>query len=266
MNQQIEEVIKDAYQIFRRYGVPSDLNICTSCCVDKKTERALRTEMVHTLSREVMNGYVGSARSEPQSADEVRYFLPRMLELIAQHQELHHSTEIYLTRLEAVDLSLFTDAERTLLDRFALVFFEDFINEYPVKRGVHREGGAFDGEDAFTILLMFFKGGISIVPLLQAWLSCETDEATLHYAVQMYWDYADTCSAHGYQNAFASDTPEFRDELKVWVSSPLVKQTFAQRLLKLSDRQEWLECKAQTAYFNVPPVELIGIVYDMITS
>ncbi len=219
----LRAAVDAAYAAFQHHSAPTQtLDVCMPCCVDEATERELRRVPLRQLTARHFYEYNGSAKGSEQPADELLYFLPRMLELLAQGKELHHSTELYLDRLGKCPAGALSPGERAALDAFALAFFREGLGS------TGREASPFDGANAFDILLMFHKGGVSIAPLLAHWLEDERDSAVLHYANASYWDF---WSSREIENAFAEDHPEFREAMKAWLLAPDNRARFVQGIL-----------------------------------
>lgn len=221
----LREAVDAAYAAFQRHRAPTHmLDVCMPCCVDEATERAMRHLPLRQVTARHFYEYNGSAKSSEQPADELLYFLPRMLELLAQGQELHHSTELYLDRLGHCSADALSPGEWAAVDAFALAFFREGLG-----CGA-QESSPFHGANAFDILLMFHKGGVSIAPLLAHWLQDARPSAVLHYANASYWDF---WSKREIENAFSDDRPEFRETMKSWLLDAGNRQRFAQKILSI---------------------------------
>ncbi|MDZ7866104.1 hypothetical protein [Acidovorax sp.] len=219
----LRTVVDAAYAAFQHHAAPTGtLDVCLACCMDEAMEREMRRLPLRQVSTRHFYEYNGSAKSSEQPAEELAYFLPRMLELLAQGEELHHSTELYLDRLGNCSAHALSPRERAAVDAFALAFFREGLGH------LGREPGPFNGANAFDILLMFHKGGVSIDPLLAHWLQDERGSAVLHYANASYWDF---WGQREIQNAFAEDQPVFRETMKAWLLDAGNRQRFAQKIL-----------------------------------
>ncbi|EJE50851.1 hypothetical protein PMI14_04480 [Acidovorax sp. CF316] len=221
----LREAVDAAYAAFQHHRAPTQmLDVCIACCMDEAMEREMRRLPLRQVTNRHFYEYNGSAKSSEQPADELLYFLPRMLELLAQGKELHHSTELYLDRLGKCPADALSPKERAAVDAFALAFFREGLGS------TGREASPFDGANAFDILLMFHKGGVSIAPLLAHWLADERESAVQHYANASYWDF---WGQHEIQNAFSEDQPEFRETMKAWLLDEGNRQRFAQQILAM---------------------------------
>jgi hypothetical protein len=225
----VSEAVANLYAAFRGYESPKTLlDVCTGCCMDEKLEKEMRKLPLASLYRNHFYQYNDTAKSEVQPADEIKYFIPRLFELLSQNEELHHSVELYLDRVGRCPAGSFTDAERVALDNFALAFFADGLKETPGCASTR-----FMRENAFTILLMFDIGGIDIDPLLDNWIADDGIASTLQYAEASYWDFW-TRAQIG--NAFASDRSGYQNKLKAWLLNSNHRKTFAQRILDCTGR------------------------------
>lgn len=251
----LRSVVDATYTAFQQYGAPTHtLDVCMPCCVDEATERELRRLPLRQLTARHFYEYNGSAKSSEQPADELLYFLPRMLELLAQGQELHHSTELYLDRLGNCPANALSPKERAAVDAFALAFFNEGLGH------TGPEPSPFNGANAFDILLMFHKGGVDVQPLLAHWLDNERPSAVLHYAEASYWDF---WGKHEIQNAFAEDQPEFREAMKAWLLDDANRQRFAQKILALdsSDMERPAHCTCGNC---MGPRQILEAVFDLV--
>lgn len=85
----LQSAVRRAYDVFGAYVAPNQpLNVCTFCCMDEELEREMRAVPLRKLKRQHFYEYGTGAKSvDGQSADEVKYLLPRLLELLAAGEE-----------------------------------------------------------------------------------------------------------------------------------------------------------------------------------
>ena len=210
--------VDDAYRVFEHYGEwRFPLDVCLRCCVTDEDEQQLREWPLARLTRRHLWSYNDSAKNAIQDPREVGHFVPRILELLAEGEEIHHSMEISLDRLGRCPAGSWNDEERAVLDRFALAYFAAVLRD-----GVRRWP-----DDPLSVLLMFDIGGLSIEPLLELWLGCEHQMAAVQYVRGTYWDFRDE---EIYANPFADDRPAFRERLGQWLQDPDCRRQFAARL------------------------------------
>lgn len=250
----LQQAIDRLYEVFSRHQAPKyTLDVCTACCMDKADEAAMRRLPLRELTARHFYAYNDSAKSAEQPAPEIQYLLPRLLELLAQGAELHHSTELFLDRLGRCDAAEFSKAERATIDAYALAFFGEGLAHPPSQS---KDG--FMGDDAFGILLMLEIGGIDIDPLLAYWLEREEPASTMHYVRASYWALG---GSGGTANAFASDRPRFHETMGGWLSHPGHRQRFAERILALD--RAWVD-SACSPCCGVGPCDMLEAVFDSI--
>src|SRR5689334_22591272 len=78
---------------------PSPLDVCLNCCVSEKVERELREWPLAEITARHLYDYNTSAKGLVQPVKEVKHLLPRMLELLSEGEQIHHSIELSLDRL-----------------------------------------------------------------------------------------------------------------------------------------------------------------------
>ncbi len=155
------EIIERAYQVFGHYQVPECFDMCVDddCCVSLEDEQAMYQTPLRELPFSVLNAYNQSARLEKQDADEVRYLLPRLFELIAHGQYPGVSRELALDRIGDADPKSWLPAEYDLLSQFARQHLIDLLNEV-------EERNQFVLLD--NILILFHLAGLDVTPLLDS--------------------------------------------------------------------------------------------------
>ena len=254
--------IEQVYAAFDQCRAPDHLlDVCVGCCMDAALEKEMRCMPLRQLTARHFYEYNTSAKSEVQPGDEIRYLLPRMLELLSQGAELHHSTELYLDRVGRCEPGSFSAQERVAIDAFALVFFAEGLRQHHWQA---RAPSPFMGSNAFDILLMFDLGGIALEPLLTHWLQAQGTSATLHYVNASYWDF---WKAQEIDNAFAADRPAFRETMKSWLLDARHRECFAAKMLALDasmiDQAGGCECGCGA---GLGPKEIFESVFDLIAE
>lgn len=257
----LEAATQLVYQTFAKYQAPQGLlDVCTSCCMDVELEAEMRRLPLRQLTREHFYQYNGSAKSEVQPADEIKYYLPRMLELLTQGAPLHHSVELYLDRLGRCEVNAYSSDEKAALLRFARAFFTGGLGQSKPD-----EEGLFQAENAFSILLMWDYAGVPLQPLLDDWLADDREAATLNFVDSYYWDY--WMNGGMISNAFA-EAP-FQTAMQSWLNDPDTNAAWARKLLKLIDNglpSDWRAPCSTYGKTKYPLAERINSVVDALTN
>ena len=189
----------------------------------------MRRLPLRQLTKKHFYQYNDSAKSTVQPADEIKYLLPRFLELLALGARLHHSTELYLDRLGRCEHGSYSQGEQAALQAFAMAYFAQGLEQWE-----SAGGDTFQGDNAFTILLMWDYAGMAIEPLLDYWLACESDASTLHFVEACYWEYL--WNSHQIKGAFVSDRARYRKVMEQWLANPAINARWAEKLVRLADK------------------------------
>lgn len=260
MNQQnsisavLRAAVADAYRVFKRYRAPKHpLDACVACCLSEKTEKEMRTLPLYKLTAHHFYEYNTAARSPEQPADEVKYLLPRMLELLADGQDIHHSLEISLVRIGSCQAGSFTDIETGVLNRFALAYFHQVLID-PSPHGTQRLL-----DDTLSVLLMFHIAGLNIEPLLALWLQSDEPGATVRFVQDTYWGF---WKDHDVSNAFATDHPSFKALFKQWLLDPAVRHRFVEKLMAADFQRR---ADTEHGYPSVNFNAMVDAVFDELT-
>jgi hypothetical protein len=220
---ELRAAVARASDVFGRHPAPPyPLDVCLACCVSPEIEQQLRQWTLRALTAHHLYEYNTSAKPPTQSVAALGHFLPRMLELIAAGEDIHHSTELFLVRLGNCPADCWRDDERATLDRFASALFEVVLRGDRLIDGTRRWG-----EDPLATLLMFDIGGVAIEPLLERWQRCEHLNATIWFVETVYRAFLPD---EVYSNAFASDRPAFQQRLRDWLRDASCRRAFADRL------------------------------------
>ncbi len=115
-------------------------------------------------------------------------------------------------------------------------------------------------DEPISLLLMFDISGMSIAPLLDLWAHSAAPESTVHFVEETYWNFWER---QDYSNAFATNRPEFRSQIRSWMLDPTQRRCFADKLMKpefqaLSERQQ--------ARSHIPFSTMVDAVFDHLTQ
>lgn len=262
MGAPLNAAVQGLYRTFGRYKAPYEhLDVCTGCCMDVALEREMRRLPLRQLSEKHFYQYNDSAKSTVQPADEIKYLAPRLLELLAQGARLHHSTELYLDRLGRCEPGSYDQDEQAALQAFATAYFAQGLEQWE-----SAERDTFQGDSAFTILLMWDYAGVPIEPLLHHWLACESDASTLHFVDACYWEYI--WNSQQISSAFSSDRTRYRQVMEQWLADPAVSARWAEKLVRFADRDIASESQPACACGgnHYPMQDRIAAVFDAMAA
>ncbi len=254
--QRLHTAVQNAYRVFARHRAPAHpLNVCIGCCMSPKLEQEMRTLPLCQLGPNHFTEYADGAKSaSKQGAAEIKYLLPRWLELLAEGHELRHSLEITLDRVGNCPPDSFNDTERTALDAFMLAFFDARMSGQ-----IQRDGRWFWAEP-MDLLLMADYAGLDVLPLLTHWTAMAHPQATLGFVTAVYWDYLPKGEISA---VFAGDRLAFKTKMRAWLEAPEIKAAFARKLME----PDFLTLVAQHPPYGRTPIALmVDAVFDHLAN
>ncbi len=87
----LAKAVEHVYQRFAQYRISGPLEVCLCpVCMTEETRAELVSTPLRQISRDLLAEYTNSAHGVPQDTDQMKYFLPRYLELIAQDDQPDH--------------------------------------------------------------------------------------------------------------------------------------------------------------------------------
>jgi hypothetical protein len=170
MKSELKEIILEGYKLFSSYKITGKLDVC-SCCVSEEEQAELIKTPLEKVSLETLRVYNNSATAEVIDINEFKYFLPRILELIAELKSPSHSVEITLSRISYTSLENWSNAEVAFLRKFMESFFRECLTQYP-----------FIGfENLCNVIIMFSKTNFDITWTVKLWEEVNGLEALMHF-------------------------------------------------------------------------------------
>ncbi|WP_001183163.1 hypothetical protein [Escherichia coli] len=151
----MQALIEQIYHTFRRYRVPQKFVVCCEYCLSQQEQKALRSTSLRAIPYSLINAWNSSPGPDPQNSDEVRYFLPRLLEFVAQGHFDNIHVVFSLRRINLASKENWREDEWKILQRFACQYMTDWVS----------------GDETVELqymLEMFFRADIALAPLLDA--------------------------------------------------------------------------------------------------
>ena len=221
--------IEEAYTIFASYSITSFLTVC-DCgnCITQEEIKLLVTTPLRELSRDLIDTYISAMfESEDKAIIELRYFLPRMLELLSVGETLYIDEGFSLSRCHFERTHIWKEEEIAFMERFAKAFFDEVLEgESP-----HLYSSAEDW------LVCFGLSGLSITPLLDSWLKQADKVKALYDFQELLSDSLRPIGIVFKHSYFKDKRPELNEQITTWLTASQTQQTFLQATenLLLSD-------------------------------
>lgn len=214
----LKEIIEESYEIFGKYKLGNTLDVCLHCVTAEEVEPLLETPL-REISKEMIFIYYRSAQNYgEQELYEMKYFLPRVLELMTEFVFPYHSTEISLSRFN-LEKDNFDFEEKEILYQFAEHYFAYCLETYPLP----------DFEEISSIIVMFGLAGFALHRILEKWIEKFEKNYLLHLN-DFFLNQVSYATRQTFRLSTAFSTREINDEIFGWLEESKTKSTFAQNI------------------------------------
>ncbi|MEL7258667.1 MAG: hypothetical protein AAFN80_12615 [Pseudomonadota bacterium] len=173
------EVIEEAYRVFN-YPTPTEIGVCQGCCMCRKIEKDFFNPPIRELPLHYLQDWYFAASDIPLSKRIWGYLLPRILEVLANGEDLSMvALEVSVNRFPTGDKTQWTGAEWAVIDNFQRKYLDHFIAESQT------------GDYLDDVLCMFAEAGWPLDDLLdQVWAA--PDDVLTH---RLYLDWCNSGAA-----------------------------------------------------------------------
>lgn len=154
----LNQLIEEAYGLFSDYEFGKHAAVCTYCCMDESEVAVLRKTPLREVTSQTLFQYLDAAceANDVKLINQMRYLLPRILELHVAGHELRHSNEILLNKLYCKN-SVWKRNEIQFLKRFAIHYFDEQLKT---------DGFNCSIESILETIVMFDTAGLGADELL----------------------------------------------------------------------------------------------------
>lgn len=184
MTPELASAVAEAYRVFAPYRIGADLEVChCPSCMTEDVERELMATPLREIPAELLAEYTNSAHgfTPGRVANELRHFLPRYFELIAEHKPpCHMGLDICLRRLGLAGYRTHWPAEEVeVIDAFFDAFLVSCLPPLALVQWPAGWALEFSIIDAVT---MAVTAGCDVPRLLAAWDRGADPAAAIHMA------------------------------------------------------------------------------------
>lgn len=192
-NTEIHLLINESYSLFSTYSFGNIVAVHSgNCCLSHEDAELLKTIPLHNIDQRLIYEYLNACEEHDQCSVviQIKYLLPKILELLAENKHIHHSTECILDKFHLNLTNVWNEHEIDFMNRFAIHFFKSKILIYD------------DTDHINSYLIMFHRGGLNIQLLLNEWLNyLNQPNALLNILYILYYHFNNEC----YQQAFSNE-------------------------------------------------------------
>lgn len=228
-NRKLIPYIEEAYRLFASYSITPPLTVC-DCgnCITGEEIKALVSTPLRELSRDLIDTYISAMfESEDKAIVELRYFLPRMLELLSVGETLYIDEGFSLSHCHFEHTHIWKEEEIAFMERFAKAFFDEVLEE--------ESPDQCDSVEDW--LVCFGLSGLPIAPLLNSWLQ-QADKVMALYYFEEFLTHSFRSVGIAFKHSYFKDKrPELNEQITTWLTAPHTQRTFLQATenLLLSD-------------------------------
>ena len=228
-NKKLIPYIEEAYRLFASYSITPPLTVC-DCgnCITGEEIKALVSTPLRELSRDLIDTYISAMfESEDKAIMELRYFLPRMLELLSQGEILYIDEGFSLSKCHFEHTHIWKEEEIAFMERFAKAFFDEVLEE--------ESPDLCDSVEDW--LVCFGLSGLPIAPLLNSWLQQADKVMALYYFEELLTHSFRSVGIAFKHSYFKDKRPELNEKITTWLTAPHTQRIFLQATedLLLSD-------------------------------
>lgn len=213
MASQLKELIAEAYDLFANYSMGEGIAVCSgnTCCLQPDDAELLKGLPLKQVDHRLIYEFLDAAETNntPLLVQQIKYLLPRILDLLVQNERLRMAPEFVLNKCKCNIQELWLDTEIEFLNRFALAYFtEQAITDR----------ADFVLEEA---LFMFYFAGLRMEPLLDHWLKMCSKQRPLN-------DLAEFLLCNMKEGVFVDvyEDEVLTEILNVWLSQSELKAIF----------------------------------------
>jgi hypothetical protein len=163
----LSRAIERSYDVFAAYDGPGELEFCEHCH-DDACAPALRATALRDLDAGQVRCLTYAASLDPEPGADLRYVLPRLLELLPAGEPLE--PEVVLSKPAAAGWRSWPLPEQEALEAFAAAYWDAVLAEFP---------GAVRAEDALCGLALLTA---EVAPYLATWTDDVQASAIRHCA------------------------------------------------------------------------------------
>lgn len=202
--------IDELYHVFARYRVERPVEGCPHCTSDAD-DKLLRSKPLQTLAGSDLSRIAFKAMTTLGTVEDFKHFLPRILELVAQRDEIGDTdVEVALSKLDYGKWHYWPGAERDAVERY--------LNE----SWVARLAAYTDSAQIDRYLCGLARAGVQIERYLDLWRKTPGLPPSLHLATVIGENYTSVLKYGHVGNAYW-DSPEARSVYTDWLISAETK-------------------------------------------
>lgn len=220
----LQDAVENAYRVFARYRPGTEVSVCRCPrCIQSDSEFELLNKPLRDVGHYALSDYVYAANNEGEPGfdpDELRYFLPRILEFIAADDAPSFSDPaVTLRRLAQCRYrDTWPSDDVAAVDRFYSALLANHLarrtSVWAGRSGEHPSSGGAD------ILCMVVIGGGDLDRLLSEWDANREPRSAHHLAAEILSMQLSEESGTSYPGAFWDNDASAKEIFRTWLVRP----------------------------------------------
>ena len=202
----LTEAIQELYRVFKPYQVRRHPEGCP-CCVSDADKRRLFSKPLAELSPDDLGRFAWKVLTTWGTVEDLKHFLPRLLELIAIDECAPFEREVLLGKLRLGVWNSWPQRERDSIENYLNAIWSDCLDS-----------------EAGTVWLDELLCGLGntvddLSPFLKAWAMCRLGTGYAHLVAFIDWNATTLLKRKHLTNLFWSDAGEQMTQAVQWLTS-----------------------------------------------
>ena len=235
MTEEMNALIAKIYETFSYYSINEIKGVCTGCCLSQDNIEKILTLPLHEISWQTIYEYVSAIKYNEESfIPQIRYLLPRIIELYASSDYLRQPSEYTFEHCYFDKSEYWNEQEIALIREFAKLHFKEVIVEYDKRYTLDEP------------IITWQKSGLNIEFLFDIWSQAiDYPKALSDYASMIGFNFKDL----NYESVWTSSA--LAKQFTNWALSDEVFNTFSERILIAVEDIDSLDDYQLDSYENV---------------
>ena len=211
----LEEAIENLYAVFAAYVLHGPVDGCPPLAPVE--EDRLQSVPMRQLSGHDLATFAFRTLTTVGTLDDFKHFLPRLLEVVADHGSLGYTTpEVVLGKLRYGEWALRPQVEQQAVDRYLWALWRSILETFPGKI------------DVDSVLCGIGCAVDSLTPFLEAWLNEMRPSAISRLSEFMEANLTKLAKKHRLTNAFWTESEQQMMQVIGWLAAPSTSQRLEQ--------------------------------------
>lgn len=178
--EQLDALIARIYAAFSQYSIKEIHGVCTYCCMNEDSVRAIKKSPLKSLTSSTIRDYLDAAQYDLDNdtlVSEIKYLLPRVFDLFNDNQEIRLDDELNFDKFYFNLSTLWKPTEIALIKQFVELHFHKTVIKHDEKVCKPLD----------ELIRMWLNSGLDIEFLLEPWETYAShSKAIIDYVSLLY--------------------------------------------------------------------------------